>query len=64
MTRSAVAPVVSDFANEVSQRLERLVTLAADGGLDAAISLLTRAIDTGAVIHAFWTGHSEAFAAG
>jgi uncharacterized phosphosugar-binding protein len=62
MTRSAVAPVVSDFANEVSQRLERLVTLAADGGLDAAISLLTRAIDTGAVIHAFGTGHSEAFA--
>ena len=62
MTRSAVAPVVSDFANEVSQRLERLVTLAADGGLDAAISLMTRAIDTGAVIHAFGTGHSEAFA--
>ena len=30
MTQSAVAPVVSDFAKEVSQRLERLVTLAAD----------------------------------
>ena len=62
MTNSAVTPVATDFANEVSQRLERLVTLAADGGLDAAISLMTRAIETGAVIHAFGTGHSEAFA--
>ena len=62
MTKSAVAPVVSDFANEVSQRLERLASLAADGGLDAAIGLMTRAIEAGAVIQAFGTGHSEAFA--
>ncbi len=62
MTKSAVAPVASDFANEVSRRLERLVTLAADGGLDAAIGLMTRAIEAGAVIQAFGTGHSEAFA--
>ena len=62
MTQSAVAPVVSDFAKEVSQRLERLVTLAADGGLEAAIGLMTRAIESGAVIQAFGTGHSEAFA--
>jgi uncharacterized phosphosugar-binding protein len=54
--------VVTDFANEVSQRLERLVALAADGGLDAPISLMTTAIEAGAVIQAFGTGHSEAFA--
>ena len=42
MTRSVIAPVVSDFANEVSGRLERLATLAADGGLDDAIALRIR----------------------
>jgi uncharacterized phosphosugar-binding protein len=62
VTKSAVAPVMSDFANEVSRRLERLASLAADGGLDPAIGLMTRAIETGAVIQAFGTGHSEAFA--
>jgi uncharacterized phosphosugar-binding protein len=62
VTKSAVAPVVSDFANEVSQRLEHLVTLASDGGLDAAIDLMTQAVEAGAVIQAFGTGHSEAFA--
>lgn len=62
MTKSAVAPVVAEFANEVSQRLERLASLAAAGGLDAAIGLMTRALDAGAVIQAFGTGHSEAFA--
>jgi uncharacterized phosphosugar-binding protein len=46
----------------VSQRLERLAALAAGGGLDAAIDLLTEAIEAGAVIQAFGTGHSEAFA--
>jgi uncharacterized phosphosugar-binding protein len=53
---------VTDFASEVSQRLERLVALAADGGLDAAIDLMSSAIEAGAVIQAFGTGHSEAFA--
>jgi uncharacterized phosphosugar-binding protein len=62
MTESAVAPVANNFANEVSQRLDRLATLAADGGLDAAIDLMTQAIESGAVIQAFGTGHSEAFA--
>jgi uncharacterized phosphosugar-binding protein len=62
VTESAVAFVMSDFTNEVSRRLERLASLAADGGLDAAIGLMTRAIETGAVLHAFGTGHSEAFA--
>src|SRR5215217_8680735 len=62
MMGSAVAPIVSDFAEEVSRRLERLALLAADGGLDAAIDLMTRAVEAGAVIQAFGTGHSEAFA--
>ena len=62
MTKSTITPLVSDFAGEVSSRLQRLDKLAADGGLDAAISLLTRAIEAGAVIQAFGTGHSEAFA--
>lgn len=62
MTQSAVAPGVTNFAHEVSRRLERLATLAADGGLDAAIVRMTRAIEAGAVIQAFGTGHSEAFA--
>jgi uncharacterized phosphosugar-binding protein len=62
VTKSSVAPVVTDFANEVSQRLERLVALAGGGGLDAAIGLMTKAIEAGAVIQAFGTGHSEAFA--
>ncbi len=62
MTRSAVAPAATDFGNEVSRRLDHLVTLAADGGLDAGIGLMTRAIEAGAVIQAFGTGHSEAFA--
>jgi uncharacterized phosphosugar-binding protein len=62
VTKSAVAPLVRNFAREVSQRLQRLDNLAADGGLDAAISVLTRAIEAGAVIQAFGTGHSEAFA--
>jgi uncharacterized phosphosugar-binding protein len=62
VTQSAVAHAVSDFANEVNQRLDSLATLAADGGLDAAIGLMTHAIEAGAVIQAFGTGHSEAFA--
>jgi len=61
VTRSAVA-TVTDFGNEVSRRLDHLVALAAGGGLDTAIGLMTGAIEAGAVIQAFGTGHSEAFA--
>ena len=61
MTKS-VAPVVSDFADQVNQRLEQLSALAAEGGLDGAINLMAQAIEAGAVIQAFGTGHSEAFA--
>jgi uncharacterized phosphosugar-binding protein len=54
--------MVSDFATEIGQRLDRLAALATAGGLDAAIELLTKALEAGAVIQAFGTGHSEAFA--
>jgi uncharacterized phosphosugar-binding protein len=53
---------VNDFATQVGDRLDRLTTLAADGGLDAAVELMTATIESGGVIHAFGTGHSEAFA--
>jgi uncharacterized phosphosugar-binding protein len=62
VTKSVIAPVASDFASEVGTRLERLASLAVDGGLDEAIDLMTRALQAGAVIQAFGTGHSEAFA--
>jgi uncharacterized phosphosugar-binding protein len=62
VTKSAIAPVASDFASEVGTRLERLASLAVDGGLDEAIDLMTRTLQAGAVIQAFGTGHSEAFA--
>jgi uncharacterized phosphosugar-binding protein len=62
VTKSAIAPVASDFASEVGRRLERLASLAVDGGLDEAIDLMTRTLQAGAVIQAFGTGHSEAFA--
>jgi uncharacterized phosphosugar-binding protein len=56
------AGLTASFATEVQTRLDRIAALAADGGLDEAITLLTDAIQAGAVIQAFGTGHSEAFA--
>ena len=56
------ANLTADFATEVRTRLDEIAALAADGGLDEAITLLTEAIQAGAVIQAFGTGHSEAFA--
>ena len=46
MTQSAVAPAVTDFAKEVSERLERLLALAVDGGLDEAIGKMATAIES------------------
>jgi uncharacterized phosphosugar-binding protein len=54
--------LVGDYVDQVRSRLDALAEMAAAGGLDAAIDLLTRAIEAGAVIQAFGTGHSEAFA--
>jgi uncharacterized phosphosugar-binding protein len=53
---------VGDYAEQVRSRLDALAQMAAAGGLDAAVDLLTEAVEAGAVIQAFGTGHSEAFA--
>src|ERR1700712_4212977 len=57
-----LATAVHDFAGEVRSRLAALEDLAAAGGFDAAIDLMTDAIRAGGVLYAFGTGHSEAFA--
>lgn len=52
----------SDLFREANDRLTRLTADAEAGALDTAIGLLVAALDAGGVIHAFGTGHSEAFA--
>ena len=59
---TAYADLVSGFAEQVSTKLDALTVTAATGGLDEAIDVLTTAIRAGGVVHAFGTGHSEAFA--
>lgn len=58
----AFSAMVGDYAGQVQPRIDALATLAAAGGLDEAITVMTEAIEAGAVLHAFGTGHSEAFA--
>ncbi|MEV7620412.1 SIS domain-containing protein [Microbacterium sp. NPDC089321] len=48
--------------HEATTRLERLAADAEHGALDPAIALMVDALDRGGVLHAFGTGHSEAFA--
>jgi uncharacterized phosphosugar-binding protein len=62
ITTDAFSDLVGGFADQVRSRLDALAEMAAAGGLDAAVDLLTRAVEAGAVIQAFGTGHSEAFA--
>jgi uncharacterized phosphosugar-binding protein len=62
ITTAAFPALVGGYADQVRSRLDALAETAAAGGLDAAIDLLTRAVEAGAVIQAFGTGHSEAFA--
>ncbi|MDP3952252.1 SIS domain-containing protein [Microbacterium sp.] len=52
----------SDLFREANERLTRLTADAEAGALDPAIALIVAALDAGGVIHAFGTGHSEAFA--
>jgi hypothetical protein len=40
-TVGTTAHLTADFATEVGTRLDRIAALAADGGLDGAITLLT-----------------------
>jgi uncharacterized phosphosugar-binding protein len=61
-SRNAFPGLVGDYAEQVRSRLDALAEMAVAGGLDAAIDLLTEAVEAGAVIQAFGTGHSEAFA--
>jgi uncharacterized phosphosugar-binding protein len=60
-TRNAFSTLVDGYAEQVRSRLDALAQMAVAGGLDAAIDLLTGAVEAGAVIQAFGTGHSEAF---
>ena len=62
ITTGNFSALVGEYADQVRSRLDALAEMAAAGGLDAAVDLLTRAIEAGAVIQAFGTGHSEAFA--
>jgi uncharacterized phosphosugar-binding protein len=62
ITTTAFPALVGGYADQVRSRLDALAETAATGGLDAAIDLLTRAVEAGAVVQAFGTGHSEAFA--
>lgn len=62
MQSSAPPSFVTAFEHEVVSRLSQVSSTALAGGLDAAIELLATAIAQGGVIHAFGTGHSEAFA--
>jgi uncharacterized phosphosugar-binding protein len=61
MTESTTAAVHA-FAEAVNSRRARLEALAAEGGFDEAIDLITTALHDGGVAYAFGTGHSEAFA--
>ena len=56
------AAASNDFAEQVRTRLDAITRTAAEGGLDAALDLMTTTIESGGVVHAFGTGHSEAFA--
>ncbi|GAA1315657.1 SIS domain-containing protein [Leucobacter albus] len=53
---------IVEFHDEVARRLAQLARTAEEGGFDAAISLLSDTVAADGVIHAFGTGHSEAFA--
>ena len=50
------------FEEEVTSRLGDITAQASAGGLDEAVRLLTQCVASGGVVHAFGTGHSEAFA--
>lgn len=56
------APHFQAFQGEVTRRLADITADAAAGGLDEAVRLLTGCVAAGGVVHAFGTGHSEAFA--
>src|SRR5262245_27599862 len=56
------ADVAASWLPEVTGRLERIADGPNRGALDEAARLMARAVEDGGVVHAFGTGHSEAFA--
>lgn len=62
MTDPAIVDAAAAFHEQVSIRLHSLDESARRGDLDPAIELLATCIGRGDVVHAFGTGHSEAFA--
>ena len=57
MTNSVIS-----FHHEVTERLNRLAEGAAAGPIAEAADIMAECLASGGVIHAFGTGHSEAFA--
>ena len=54
--------LTATYRDEVISRLERLVEGANAAAIDAASKLIVEALTAGGIVHAFGTGHSEAFA--
>lgn len=59
---TAQSELIRSYTEGVLSRLGTLAAQADAGGFDAAIDILVTAIESGGVIQAFGTGHSEAFA--
>jgi uncharacterized phosphosugar-binding protein len=57
-----MSDVVAAYRHEVEERLERIADGCNAGALAAASDLLAESVRAGGVVHAFGTGHSEAFA--
>ncbi len=63
--RTPDATVTTHFAqfnHEVSSRLQALADDAAEGAFDPAIDIIVAGLESGGVLQAFGTGHSQAFA--
>jgi uncharacterized phosphosugar-binding protein len=56
-----MSELLADFGTEVRRRLDDLDQEVRAGGLDPAIDLIVSSLQRGGVLHAFGTGHSQAF---
>jgi uncharacterized phosphosugar-binding protein len=52
----------TEFLQQSTSRLQAIAEDAGGGGFDAAIDLVVRCLDSGGILQAFGTGHSQAFA--
>jgi uncharacterized phosphosugar-binding protein len=57
-----VGELTTAYRGEIFGRLERILDGSNADALDAASKLLVEALKAGGIVHAFGTGHSEAFA--